>query len=172
MYCRVFITMPSAKLKCKPGGNMISIIYHGRERELQLQLGTRDPVDNLHPEQLVEKKGKQQQRREKQMRNFSSVWIKFCGLKFSQEDFFWLRIAHMFNQQSQREIETQRQSADQRHGQSQSHRPSNSPRESQSPIKVVLLFSFFFYSQARSSMCDVRRRMYDVGCIYMARLYI
>lgn len=42
---------------------MISIIYHAREQELQLQLGTRDPgpgtrdpVDNLHPEQLVEKK--------------------------------------------------------------------------------------------------------------------
>lgn len=43
MYCRVFITMPSAKLKCKPGGNMISIIYHAREQELQLQLGSRDP---------------------------------------------------------------------------------------------------------------------------------
>lgn len=135
--------------------------------------GTRDPVDNLHPEQLVEKKGKQQQRREKQMRNFSSVWLKFCGLKFSQEDFFWLRIAHMFNQQSQREIETQRQSADQRHGQSHSqshsHRPSNSPRESRSPIKVVLLFSFFFIAshmprhEARCAMCDVRCRTYLYG---------
>lgn len=35
VYCRVFITMPSAKLKCKPGGNMISIIYHAREQELE-----------------------------------------------------------------------------------------------------------------------------------------
>lgn len=35
---------------------MISIIYHAREQELLLQLGTRDPVDNLHPEQLVKKR--------------------------------------------------------------------------------------------------------------------
>lgn len=153
--------MPSAKLKCKPGGNMISIIYHALEQELLLLLCSSGPRTRwtICTPSCSWKKGKQQ-RREKQMRNFS-VWIKFCGLKFSQEDFFWLRIAHMFNQQSQGKIETE----------SWPEAEPEPQAEQQSlgipvPNKSCATL-FFFYSQphaqARSTMCDVRCRMYLYG---------